>query len=100
MCSVGNHRLRIRRANKNGVIRNTDHADESYWEKTKRRVYEPSFVFAAAGRSILVVPTSLISTVVVRSTCCSPPRPWTVPFTWYSYFETTPSFSQNLTVPE
>src|SRR5262245_11603024 len=55
--------------------------------------------FAASGTSTVVFPTSLISTIVVRSTSTSLPPKLTVPRTLYSYLTSSPSLSQNFTEP-
>src|SRR3954452_16632397 len=58
-----------------------------------------TFPFASAGTSTLVEPTSLISTVVVRSMSMSLPPKLIWPLRLYSYLLSCPSFTQNLTVP-
>src|SRR4029434_6038300 len=60
---------------------------------------QPSFFFAASGTLTFVVPTSLISVVVARSTSTSFPLKSTLPFTLNSYLDRTPSFTQNFTEP-
>src|SRR4029079_3880692 len=59
-----------------------------------------SFFLASSGMLIFVEPTSLISTVVVRSMSRSSPLKVIVPETLYSYLESLPSLTQNLTDPE
>jgi len=48
----------------------------------RRRDYGVSFCFAASGVSTFVVPTSLISTVAIRSKSVSLPPKVTTPFAW------------------
>src|SRR5258706_5969736 len=63
------------------------------------RSLQESFCWAASGISILVVPTSLISVVVVSSLSRSWPLKVTVPASLSSYLVRAPSLSQNLTEP-
>src|ERR1041385_7543565 len=56
---------------------------------------QDNFFFAASGTSTFVVPTSLSSTVVVRSWSISFPFQFTLPLTLNSYFVSAPSFTQN-----
>src|SRR5207253_2825840 len=58
-----------------------------------------NFFFASSGTSTFVLPTSLISTVVVRSRSRSSPLKLTVPETLYSYLASWPSLIQNFTEP-
>src|ERR1035437_329234 len=58
-----------------------------------------NFFFASSGTSTLVLPASLISTVVVRSTSRVLPLKSTVPWTWNSYLVSWPSLIQNFTEP-
>src|SRR2546426_6116483 len=60
---------------------------------------QDSFFFAASGTSSLVLPTSLISTVVVPSMSRSFPPKLMVPCCLSSYLVSRPSFVQNLTEP-
>src|SRR5439155_8454682 len=60
---------------------------------------QDSFFFASSGTSTFVEPTSLISTVVVRSMSTSLPLKLIVPCTLNSYFASRPSLSQNFTEP-
>src|SRR5690606_15782727 len=63
-------------------------------------VYAPSFFFTSSGTSTLVEPTSLISTVVVRSMLrSSPSRVVMAPEYVVWYLDTTPSFTQILMEP-
>src|SRR5712672_2272242 len=62
--------------------------------------FDYSFDFASGGASTLVVPMSLISIVVVRSTSRSSPLMVIVPLTLYWNFVSTPSaLTQNFAVP-
>src|SRR5688500_11433876 len=64
-----------------------------------RREGYDTFPFASSGTSTFVEPTSLISTVVVRSMSMSLPWKLIVPLTLYSYLASCPSLTQNLAVP-
>src|SRR5687768_1225430 len=61
--------------------------------------HQLSFFFASSGTVSFVVPTSLISTVVVRLISTSLLLKVILPCTLYWYFARAPSLVQNFTVP-